>query len=112
MKKKIGYGTCKLTGNHGKFVKSHLIPRALTRHSVRGNYFIVVVMAIDRQGENGRLGTMNNWSSEKEKTYSRDMMIGELLNSEDSDWFRADGERLFPFVSSLTPSQMTSGFES
>lgn len=29
-------GTCKLTGTHGKFVASHLIPKALTRPAITG----------------------------------------------------------------------------
>lgn len=33
-------GICKLTGKAGKFVKSHLIPKALTRPSVPGNQFV------------------------------------------------------------------------
>ena len=32
--------TCKLTGKQGKFVKSHIIPKALTRPSEPGNKFI------------------------------------------------------------------------
>jgi hypothetical protein len=34
------YGVCKLTGNTGNFVRCHLIPRALTRPSFPGQYFI------------------------------------------------------------------------
>lgn len=33
-------GICRLTRKHGKFVRSHLIPQALTRPNVQGNYFI------------------------------------------------------------------------
>jgi hypothetical protein len=33
-------GICKLTGKHGRFVRSHLLPKALTRPSVRGSRFI------------------------------------------------------------------------
>ena len=33
-------GLCKLTKTSGKFVKSHIIPKALTRPTVRGNKFI------------------------------------------------------------------------
>lgn len=33
-------GKCKLTGREGKFVKSHIIPKALTRPSVPGSKFI------------------------------------------------------------------------
>jgi hypothetical protein len=33
-------GICKLTGKSGKFVKSHLIPQAFTKPSVRGGFFI------------------------------------------------------------------------
>lgn len=33
-------GTCKLCGNHGRFVKSHLIPLALTRLSRTGEKYI------------------------------------------------------------------------
>lgn len=33
-------GLCKLTGDHGPFVKSHLIPRALTRLSLTGEKYI------------------------------------------------------------------------
>lgn len=33
-------GTCKLSGNHGRFVKSHLIPLALTRLSRTGEKYI------------------------------------------------------------------------
>nr|WKF60583.1 hypothetical protein HUO10_005104 [Paraburkholderia busanensis] len=34
------FGTCALTGQYGQFVKSHLIPRALTRLSRTGEKFI------------------------------------------------------------------------
>jgi len=34
------FGTCSLTGDYGQFVKSHLIPRALTRLSRSGEKFI------------------------------------------------------------------------
>ncbi len=34
------FGTCALTGEYGQFVKSHLIPRALTRLSRNGEKFI------------------------------------------------------------------------
>lgn len=34
------FGTCALTGEYGQFVKSHLIPRALTRLSRTGEKFI------------------------------------------------------------------------
>jgi hypothetical protein len=33
-------GICKLTGRHGRFVRSHLLPKALTRPSVPGSRFI------------------------------------------------------------------------
>jgi hypothetical protein len=33
-------GSCKLTGVRGKFVKSHLLPKAITRPAQRGNFFI------------------------------------------------------------------------
>jgi hypothetical protein len=33
-------GICKLTGKQGRFVRSHLLPKALTRPSVRGNRLI------------------------------------------------------------------------
>lgn len=33
-------GICALLGIEGKFAKSHLIPQALTSHSVKGDYFI------------------------------------------------------------------------
>jgi hypothetical protein len=36
----MAYGVCKLTGNSGQFVESHLIPKALTRPSIPGGYFI------------------------------------------------------------------------
>jgi hypothetical protein len=36
----MAYGVCKLTGKSGKFVKSHLLPKALTRPGVAGEYFI------------------------------------------------------------------------
>jgi hypothetical protein len=39
MKRKF-FGTCALTGDQGQFVKSHLIPRALTRLSRKGEKFI------------------------------------------------------------------------
>ena len=39
MAKKL-FGTCALTGEYGPFVKSHLIPRALTRLSRTGEKFI------------------------------------------------------------------------
>lgn len=37
---KIFFGTCALTGKSGQFVKSHLIPRALTRLSRNGEKYI------------------------------------------------------------------------
>lgn len=37
---KHGYGRCKLTGHQGKFVASHLIPKALTRPQTKGSPFI------------------------------------------------------------------------
>jgi hypothetical protein len=33
-------GVCKLTHNHGTFVDSHLLPKALTRPDVAGNFLI------------------------------------------------------------------------
>jgi hypothetical protein len=33
-------GKCKLTGSDGEFVDAHIIPKALTRHSRSGEYFI------------------------------------------------------------------------
>lgn len=30
------FGVCRLTGTHGKFAKSHLIPRSLTKPTVNG----------------------------------------------------------------------------
>lgn len=36
----MGNGRCLLTGNEGKFVDSHLIPRALTKHHTAGRPFI------------------------------------------------------------------------
>jgi hypothetical protein len=33
----MGYGVCKLTGTHGKFVKCHIIPAALTPPEVKGD---------------------------------------------------------------------------
>jgi hypothetical protein len=36
----MAYGVCKLTGKSGKFVKSHLLPKALTRPGVAGECFI------------------------------------------------------------------------
>lgn len=33
-------GQCLLTGNTGKMVKSHIIPKSLTRNEVKGDYFI------------------------------------------------------------------------
>lgn len=38
MRKSVG--VCKLTGMQGPFVRSHLLPKAVTRPSVRGNFFI------------------------------------------------------------------------
>ncbi|MDI2090140.1 hypothetical protein [Commensalibacter oyaizuii] len=37
-KQKIGI--CKLTGSKGKFVKSHIIPKAFTRPLRRGDSFV------------------------------------------------------------------------
>ena len=45
---------CKLTGDHGKFVKAHIIPDALTRPTVPGMHFI-------QAGENSR--PIKRWSS-------------------------------------------------
>jgi hypothetical protein len=36
----MAYGVCKLAGRSGQLVRSHLIPRALTRPSIAGGYFI------------------------------------------------------------------------
>jgi hypothetical protein len=47
-------GVCKLTGNSGEFVQSHLIPRALTRPSISGGRFI-------SSGEGSR--PKKSWSS-------------------------------------------------
>lgn len=33
-------GICKLTGKNGRFVRSHLLPKALTRPSIRSSHFI------------------------------------------------------------------------
>jgi len=33
-------GTCLLTGDIGKMVKSHIIPKALTRNEIKGDFFI------------------------------------------------------------------------
>jgi hypothetical protein len=41
-KQKNSEGVCKLTGIHGKYVKSHIIPLALTRPSIKGNSFIQI----------------------------------------------------------------------
>jgi len=42
-------GICKLTGRQGKFVKSHIIPRALTRPTKLGNKFIQPALSIDKR---------------------------------------------------------------
>jgi hypothetical protein len=36
----MAYGVCKLTGRSGKFIKSHLLPRALSKPGVAGEYFV------------------------------------------------------------------------
>jgi len=40
MSRKNTSGVCALTGKHGRFVRCHLIPKAVTRANVRGNFFI------------------------------------------------------------------------
>lgn len=35
-----GYGLCQLTGKHGKYVRAHVIPEALTKPSISGESFI------------------------------------------------------------------------
>lgn len=40
MGKKMAQGHCRLTGQYGRFVVSHIIPKALTRPSVSGRSFI------------------------------------------------------------------------
>lgn len=40
MGKKMAQGHCRLTGQYGRFVVSHIIPKALTRPSVPGRSFI------------------------------------------------------------------------
>jgi hypothetical protein len=43
-------GICKLTGKQGKFVKSHIIPKALTRPTKLGNKFIQLdPLSIDKR---------------------------------------------------------------
>ncbi|HEX9965102.1 MAG TPA: hypothetical protein VGB04_08990 [Allosphingosinicella sp.] len=47
-------GTCALTGASGKLVRSHILPQALTRHSIPGEHFI-------QAGEGER--PVRRWSS-------------------------------------------------
>ena len=52
--KKASEGICKLTRRHGRFVKSHIIPAALTKPSRKGSYFL-------QMGKNER--PRRRWSS-------------------------------------------------
>lgn len=49
-----GRGKCKLTGREGAYVKSHLLPKALTRRDEGGDYFV--------QGGSGELA-IRRWDS-------------------------------------------------
>jgi hypothetical protein len=68
-------GVCKLTGNSGKFVRSHLIPKALTRPSVAGGYFISAGPGIRPK---------KSWSS----WYDEELVIrkGERILADYDDW--------------------------
>ncbi|VIO79223.1 hypothetical protein CI41S_67910 [Bradyrhizobium ivorense] len=50
--RKREYGVCRLTGQLGKFVKAHLLPKALTRPGVAGTPF--VEMSTHGTGQSGR----------------------------------------------------------
>ncbi len=68
-------GTCKLTGNPGKFVDSHLLPRALTRPSEKGAPLL--------EGTQG-LGFKRRWSSWSDKnlvTADGEAILGRIDDS-------------------------------
>ena len=77
------YGVCKLTGRSGKFVKSHLLPRALTRPNVAGEYFI--------SGGQGRR-PKKSWTS----WYDEELVIkkGEDILADYDNWAIAELRRL------------------
>jgi hypothetical protein len=72
---KMAYGVCKLTGNSGQFVESHLIPKALSRPTVAGKYFI--------SGGQGK-PPKKSWSS----WYDQGLVIrkGESILSDYDNW--------------------------
>src|ERR1043166_6998501 len=55
----MGHGICKLTGDEGKLVKSHLLPKAVTRPDIRGEPFI-------EHGQHGR-PPARRWDSWRDK---------------------------------------------
>jgi len=77
------YGICKLTGNSGEFVESHLIPKALTRPTIAGDRFI--------SGGQGNL-PKKSWSS----WYDANLVIkkGELILAEYDNWAIRELRRL------------------
>ena len=66
---------CKLTGSHGKFVKCHILPKALTKPAITGKPFI--------QGGTG-LRPVRRWSS----WYDQNLVTrdGENILSDLDDW--------------------------
>jgi hypothetical protein len=79
----MGYGVCKLTGNSGTFVKAHLLPKAVTRPTVAGEYFI-------SGGEGSR--PKKSWSS----WYDEELVIrkGEDILARYDNWAIAELRRL------------------
>jgi hypothetical protein len=76
-------GICKLTGKSGKFIRSHLIPQALTKPSVPGNFFI--------SGGPGRR-TKKTWSS----WYDEELVVqeGEDILAKYDNWAVPELRRL------------------
>lgn len=72
MKSGKNFGICKLTGNKGKFVKSHIIPKSLTKPFVPGQYFI-------EAGEGKRpTRTFSSWYDTRLVTQDGEDILSEL----------------------------------
>ena len=78
-----GYGTCRLTGKSGNFVKAHIIPEALTKPSVPGESFI-------QAGQGDR--PVRRWTS----WYDQNLVTsdGERILSDYDNWGIAELRRL------------------
>ena len=102
----MAYGICKLTGNSGKFVEAHIIPKALSRPSVPGEYFIT-------GGKGNR--PKKAWSSwydkelviQKGKNVLRDMILGQFVSFGGLNSFGVAGKTRLLYLSrhGLDPDQ-------